>query len=110
MNSTRPAARWSQPAAVQPLPAARRTPAAWRPALARGVLLRHDPVRDTHLLLVPERVVVLHGRAGAVLGRCDGSRTVAGIVAELSAEYPGAPVAVEVPEFLAGLRKEGWLT
>ncbi|MFE1880976.1 pyrroloquinoline quinone biosynthesis peptide chaperone PqqD [Streptomyces diastatochromogenes] len=83
---------------------------AWRPALARGVLLRHDPVRDADLLLLPERVVVLHGRAGAVLARCDGSRTVAGIVAELSAEYPGAPVAAEVPDFLAGLRKEGWLT
>ncbi|MCZ0985820.1 pyrroloquinoline quinone biosynthesis protein PqqD [Streptomyces diastatochromogenes] len=83
---------------------------AWRPALARGVLPRHDPVRDADLLLLPERVVVLHGRAGAVLARCDGSRTVAGIVAELSAEYPGAPVAAEVPDFLAGLRKEGWLT
>ncbi|MFD5797050.1 pyrroloquinoline quinone biosynthesis peptide chaperone PqqD [Streptomyces diastatochromogenes] len=83
---------------------------AWHPALARGVLLRHDPVRDADLLLLPERVVVLHGRAGAVLARCDGSRTVAGIVAELSAECPGAPVAAEVPDFLAGLRKEGWLT
>ncbi|MFJ9863149.1 pyrroloquinoline quinone biosynthesis peptide chaperone PqqD [Streptomyces sp. NPDC101165] len=110
MSSSRPAAHRSPPAADQPLPTARRNPTAWRPALARGVLLRYDPVRDTDLLLLPERVVVLHGRAGAVLGRCDGSRTVAGIVAELSAEYPGAPVAVEVPDFLAGLRKEGWLT
>ncbi|MGW2747257.1 pyrroloquinoline quinone biosynthesis peptide chaperone PqqD [Streptomyces sp. NPDC001450] len=110
MSSSRPVARLSPPVARQPLPAARRHPTAWRPAIARGVLLRHDPVRDTDLLLLPERVVVLHGRAGTVLRRCDGSRTVAGIVAELSAEYPGAPVAVEVPHFLAGLRKEGWLT
>ncbi|MFF4571673.1 pyrroloquinoline quinone biosynthesis peptide chaperone PqqD [Streptomyces sp. NPDC001410] len=110
MSFSRPAARRSPPTVLQPLPAARRNPTAWRPALARGVLLRHDPVRDTDLLLLPERVVVLHGSGGAVLGRCDGSRTVAGIVAELSAEYPGAPVAVEVPDFLAGLRKEGWLT
>ncbi|MFJ9814794.1 pyrroloquinoline quinone biosynthesis peptide chaperone PqqD [Streptomyces sp. NPDC101151] len=83
---------------------------AWRPALARGVVLRHDPVRDTDLLLLPERVVVLHGHAGAVLGLCDGSRSVDRIVAELSAGFPGAPVAVEVPDFLARLRKEGWLT
>ncbi|MFH8774057.1 MULTISPECIES: pyrroloquinoline quinone biosynthesis peptide chaperone PqqD [unclassified Streptomyces] len=110
MSSPRPAARRSPPAVLQPPPAARRSPTAWRPALARGVLLRHDAVRDSDLLLLPERVVVLHGRAGAVLGRCDGGRTVARIVAELSAEYPGAPVAAEVPDFLAGLRKEGWLT
>ena len=83
---------------------------AWHPVLARGVLLRHDRVRDADLLLMPERVVVLHGRAGAVIGLCDGSRSVAGIVADLSADFPGAPVATEVPDFLAGLRKEGWLT
>ena len=119
MTSSRPVARqngtgWA-PALVQHVtawrPAARQDGVtAWRPALARGVLLRHDPVREADLLLLPERVVVLHGRAGAVLARCDGSRTVAGIVAELSAEYPGAPVAAEVPDVLAGLRKEGWLT
>ncbi|SOE08009.1 pyrroloquinoline quinone biosynthesis peptide chaperone PqqD [Streptomyces sp. Ag109_G2-15] len=107
MTSSRPVARQN---AAGWAPALVPNVTVWRPALARGVLLRHDPVRDADLLLLPERVVVLHGRAGAVLARCDGSRTVAGIVAELSAEYPGAPVAAEVPDFLAGLRKEGWLT
>ncbi|MFJ3304051.1 pyrroloquinoline quinone biosynthesis peptide chaperone PqqD [Streptomyces sp. NPDC086549] len=82
----------------------------WRPALSRGVVLRHDRVRGTDLLLLPERVVVLHGRAGGVLRLCDGSREVREIVAELLAGYPGAPVAAEVPYFLATLRKEGWLT
>ncbi|GGN30300.1 pyrroloquinoline quinone biosynthesis peptide chaperone PqqD [Streptomyces fuscichromogenes] len=81
----------------------------WRPVLARTVALRHDRVRDTDLLLLPERVVVLHGRAGGVLRLCDGSRAVPEIVAVLSAAFPGAPVAAEVPEFLSALRKEGWL-
>ncbi|MFC8519523.1 pyrroloquinoline quinone biosynthesis peptide chaperone PqqD [Streptomyces sp. NPDC057257] len=81
----------------------------WRPVLRRSVVLRHDRVRGTDLLLLPERVVVLHGSAGRVLGLCDGSRAVDDIVAELGARYPGAPVAGEVPEFLAALRKEGWL-
>ncbi|MEU9986681.1 pyrroloquinoline quinone biosynthesis peptide chaperone PqqD [Streptomyces sp. NPDC048045] len=80
------------------------------PVLARGVVLRHDRVRDVDLLLLPERVVVLHGCAGGVLGLCDGSRTTDEIVAELSAEFPGAPVAREVPDFLGRLRAEGWLT
>ncbi|MEU6143726.1 pyrroloquinoline quinone biosynthesis peptide chaperone PqqD [Streptomyces sp. NPDC047081] len=81
----------------------------WRPVLDRSVVLRHDQVRGTDLLLLPERVVVLHGSAGPVLGLCDGSRVVDDIVAELGAWFPGAPVAREVPEFLAALRKEGWL-
>lgn len=87
--------------------------AAWRPALARGVVLRYDRVRGADLLLLPERVVVLDGSAGAVLRLCDGVRDVDAVVAELavrhSAATPAAPIAVEVPEFLARLRKEGWL-
>ncbi|MFE5036672.1 pyrroloquinoline quinone biosynthesis peptide chaperone PqqD [Streptomyces sp. NPDC056683] len=81
----------------------------WHPVLARTAVLRHDRVRGTDLLLLPERVVVLHGRAGGVLRLCDGTRAVPEIVAELSGAFPGAPVATEVPEFLTALRKEGWL-
>jgi pyrroloquinoline quinone biosynthesis protein D len=81
----------------------------WRPVLSCGVVLRHDRVRGTDLLLLPERVVVLRGSAGPVVRLCDGTRAVGGIVAELGERYPGAPVADEVPDFLAALRKEGWL-
>ncbi|MGW0735640.1 pyrroloquinoline quinone biosynthesis peptide chaperone PqqD [Streptomyces sp. NPDC002851] len=83
--------------------------AAWRPALARAVLLRPDRVRGDDLLVLPERVVVLHGSAGAVLRLCDGRRDVAGIVAELARRHPGAPVGAEVPQFLEQLREQGWL-
>lgn len=81
----------------------------WRPALAPAVHLRHDRVRDTDLLLLPERVVVLEGNAAAVLELCDGRREVPDIVAELGRRYPDAPVAAEVPEFLGRMREEGWL-
>ncbi|MEV6025373.1 pyrroloquinoline quinone biosynthesis peptide chaperone PqqD [Streptomyces sp. NPDC052036] len=81
----------------------------WRPTLHHAAVLRHDPVRDTDLLLVPERVVVLRGSAGAVLRLCDGDRDVDGIVAALGERFPGAPVHSEVPRFLSALRKEGWL-
>jgi pyrroloquinoline quinone biosynthesis protein D len=73
-------------------------------------MLRHDAVRGTDLLVLPERVVVLHGHGGMVVGLCDGTRTVAGIVGELAGRFPGAPVAATVPAFLDGLRQEGWLT
>ncbi|MFJ3903735.1 pyrroloquinoline quinone biosynthesis peptide chaperone PqqD [Streptomyces sp. NPDC090025] len=81
----------------------------WRPALPASTLLRHDRVRDAELLLMPERVVVLEGSAARVLRLCDGSRAVDEIVDELSRSFPGAPVAAEVPEFLARLRERGWL-
>ena len=81
----------------------------WTPALSRSVTLRHDRVRGTDLLLMPERVVVLRGSAGAVLRLCDGRREVAAIVAELAERFPGASVATEVPEFLGRMREEGWI-
>ncbi|MFI7498584.1 pyrroloquinoline quinone biosynthesis peptide chaperone PqqD [Streptomyces sp. NPDC049687] len=81
----------------------------WRPALAPALVLRHDRVRGADLLVLPERVVVLEGQAGRIVGLCDGTRTVGRIVAELTERYPGAPVATEVPAFLDRLHQEGWL-
>ena len=81
----------------------------WRPRLALAVALRHDRVRGADLLVMPERVVVLEGHAGSVVGLCDGERDVSRIVGELAARFPGAPVAADVPVFLDRLRVEGWL-
>ncbi|GAA1190409.1 pyrroloquinoline quinone biosynthesis protein D [Kitasatospora gansuensis] len=81
----------------------------WRPALPGSAVLRHDRVRGTDLLLLPERVVVLRGSAGRVLRLCDGSRAVPEIVDALANAFPGAPVAAEVPAFLEELRERGWL-
>ena len=81
----------------------------WKPVLSRSVVFRHDRVRGTDLLVLPERVVVLQGNAGSIVRLCDGERDVAAIVAELAERHPGAPVAEEVPVFLGRLRKEGWL-
>jgi len=52
------------------------------PVLSRGVVLRHDRVRDPELLLLPGRVVVLRGSAGPVVRLCDGMRAGADIVAD----------------------------
>src|SRR5579875_216503 len=60
---------------------------AGRPRLAPHVRLRFDPVRKRHVLLAPEMVCVLNGTGAAILGLCDGERTVAEIVAELRGRY-----------------------
>jgi pyrroloquinoline quinone biosynthesis protein D len=58
-----------------------------RPRLARHVRMTFDPARSRHVLLTPEAVTVLNGTGAAVLGLCDGQRTVAEIVAELRGRY-----------------------
>ncbi|MEV4329941.1 pyrroloquinoline quinone biosynthesis peptide chaperone PqqD [Streptomyces sp. NPDC049597] len=83
--------------------------AGWQPALAPVIVRRHDRDRGADLLVLPERVVVLTGRAALVVGLCDGTRTVPAIVDELAGRFPGAPVATDVPPFLDRLRQEGWL-
>lgn len=81
----------------------------WKPTRTRQVTLRHDSVRGTDLLLLPERVVVLHGAAGEILRLCDGTRDVGEIIAELADRFPDAPVRDEVPAFLHRVRTQGWL-
>jgi pyrroloquinoline quinone biosynthesis protein D len=88
----------------------------WRPALSRAAVLRHDPVRQAHLLIVPERIVVLNEEAAAIVGLCDGQRTVADIVEDIwedivkggVAESPES-VEADVMEFLDRVRAERWL-
>ncbi len=58
-----------------------------RPRLARHVRLRYDPARGQHVLLTPESVTVLNGTGAAILGLCDGQRSVAEIVGELRGRY-----------------------
>ena len=58
-----------------------------RPRLAAHVRLTFDPVRGRHVLLAPETVSVLNKTGAAIVGLCDGRRTVAAIVAELREQY-----------------------
>jgi pyrroloquinoline quinone biosynthesis protein D len=75
---------------------------AGRPRLGLHVRLAFDPARERHVLLTPEAVTVLNGTGAAILGLCDGSRTVAEIVAELHARYDSVDPD-EVWGFLARL-------
>ena len=70
-----------------------------RPRLAPHVRLTFDGARERHVLLTPEAVSVLNGTGAAVLRLCDGTRTVAGIVAELRDRYDRVD-ADEVRRFL----------
>lgn len=55
-----------------------------RPKLNRGARLRFDEHSNRYVLLSPERALLLNTSAGEVVRRCDGTRTVAQIVGELT--------------------------
>ena len=73
-----------------------------RPRLARQVRLEWDPVREQQVLLEPEGVLVLNQTGAAILGLCDGERTVVEIVEELRGRY-NRVADDEVREFLSRL-------
>jgi pyrroloquinoline quinone biosynthesis protein D len=79
-----------------------------RPHLARLVRLVWDPVRESHVLLAPEGVLVLNGTGATILGLCDGERTVEEIVEELRGRYNGVSDG-EVRDFLARLVAKRWV-
>jgi pyrroloquinoline quinone biosynthesis protein D len=61
------------------------------PYLPRGVRLHFDKVRDTNVLLGPERALILDDISHIILGQLDGKRSVEMICAELATTYT-APV------------------
>ena len=54
-----------------------------RPALSRHVRLRFDRVRERHVLLGPESVIVLNPTGADILDLCDGHRRVSDVAAVL---------------------------
>ena len=73
-----------------------------RPRLARQVRLEWDPVREQHMLLEPEGVLVLNQTGATILELCDGERTVGEIVEELRGRYKSV-AGDEVRDFLTRL-------
>lgn len=80
-----------------------------RPSLVAKAMLRYDPVRESHLLLLPERVVRLNRSSAAILERCDGSTTVGELVESLEADYGRQGLTADVTRFLATAFEHGWI-
>jgi pyrroloquinoline quinone biosynthesis protein D len=79
-----------------------------RPHLARLVRLEWDPVRESHVLLAPEGVLVLNRTGATILDLCDGERTAVEIVDELRGRYSRVD-GDEVRDFLARLASKRWV-
>ena len=80
-----------------------------RPAIAHGMRLQWEAAQDAHVLLYPEGMVKLNGSAGAILGRCDGVRTVSEIVTDLERAYGAQGLAGDVRAFLLLALEKHWV-
>lgn len=78
---------------------------------APGVMLRHDKVRDAHILNAPEKLIVLDGPGLAIAERIDGKASLSEIVAALSdlTQLPAAEIAPDILAFTDELATKGLL-
>ena len=83
-----------------------------RPVLPRHARLRFDRVRNTWLLLAPERVLTPDDIAVEVLQLCDGTRRVRDISEELARKYtaPESEIAADVAAMLQDLADKDFLS
>ena len=81
------------------------------PYLPRGVRLHHDKVRESWVLLAPERAIMLDQIGHAVLTELDGTRSFAEITAALAKKYdaPQEEIAKDSAGFLRALRDRRFL-
>jgi coenzyme PQQ biosynthesis protein PqqD len=75
------------------------------PHLPRGVRVHHDTIRNTHVLLAPERAFDLDDVALEVLRLVDGQRSIREIANDLAARYDANRDVIEadIIEMLNGL-------
>lgn len=74
------------------------------PVLWRVARREFDPVRQQHVLLYPEGVILLNDTGNVILELCDGRRTIAAIADILGARYQ-CDVLSDVTEYLSALEE-----
>ncbi len=81
------------------------------PGLPRGVRLHFDKIRETWVLLAPERAVTLDQIGHAILSEVDGQRSFGDIARTLAEKYsaPVDQIARDMAGFLGALRDRRFL-
>ena len=80
-----------------------------RPAVGPGFRLQWEPAQESHVLLYPEGMVKLSQSAGEIVKRCDGTRSVERIVAEIEAAFGATGLDGDVRAFVDLAGKQRWL-
>ncbi|MBD5802969.1 Coenzyme PQQ synthesis protein D [Azoarcus sp. Aa7] len=79
------------------------------PRVSRRFRLQWEEAQNAWVLLYPEGMVKLNQSAGEIMRRCDGSRTVAQVVAELEQAFGASGLADDVAKFLELARGQQWI-
>ena len=80
------------------------------PVLGAHMRLRYDSARSTWSIQAPERAFLLDDIAHAIVSRCDGRTSVAGIVGALCSVHADAPreqIAADVLQLIQSLVDKG---
>lgn len=79
------------------------------PAFRRGIRQKFDSARNTHVLLGPERVIILDDIAAAITALVDAKHSVAEIAATLAERFAAdaGEVEADVVEFVSSLVEKG---
>ncbi|WP_206956112.1 pyrroloquinoline quinone biosynthesis peptide chaperone PqqD [Trinickia acidisoli] len=80
-----------------------------RPRLRPMFRLQWEIEQDAYVLLYQEERVKLNPSAGQILARCDGTRELDDIIAELEALFNAQDLAADVYRFLDHARQLGWV-
>ena len=75
------------------------------PKFERGVRLKHDIVRERHVVLGPEMLIELNQSGTAIMNQMDGSSSITDIVDRLAQQFEIDPqdIAQDVAEFCTSM-------
>ncbi len=79
------------------------------PRVGSRFRLQWEEAQKAWVLLFPEGMVKLNGPAGEIMKRCDGTRDVAAIVADLEAAFATQGLADDVLGFVEMAGRQRWL-
>lgn len=71
--------------------------------------LQWEEVQQSWVLLYPEGMVKLNRSAGEILARCDGTRSLAAIIAELETAFDASGLQADVLAFIELAQRQHWV-
>jgi pyrroloquinoline quinone biosynthesis protein D len=81
----------------------------WHPRLKNQFRLQWEPAQAAHVLLYPEGMVKLNQSAANILQRCDGTRDIATLIADLEQAFNATGLTSDVQAFVGHALTRGWL-
>jgi len=79
------------------------------PKVSSHFRLQFEQTQDAWVLLYPEGMIKLNPSAGEIMKRCDGTRDVPALVAELESTFQTEGLEPDVRAFLDMAQKQHWI-